>query len=175
MNTEPLEIEYKFLIEMPDLKVLSAQPDFREKKLCQMYLELPEGLSEFGTRCRIRKTEEQGKITYRKTFKRDVTDLTRVEVEEEISEQEYTALSAFLRKGTAPVLKTRLTFSFGGYTCEVDVFPFWRDRAFLEIEVESESVTPPVPDFIRVIKDVSKDKAYRNSSLARGIFEGTLT
>lgn len=174
MNNEPLEIEYKFLIEMPDLKVLKAQPEFKEKKLCQMYLELPLGLSELGTRCRIRKTEENGKVTYRKTFKKDVTELTRIEIEEEISEEEYTELSAFLRKGTAPIEKTRLTFSFEGYTCEVDIFPFWKTQAFLEIEVESESITPPVPDFITVLKDVSKDKAYRNSSIARMLFKGTI-
>ncbi len=175
MNNKPLEIEYKFLIEMPDLKVLSAQPQFREKKLCQMYLELPAGFSELGTRCRIRKTEENGKISFRKTFKKDVTELTRIEIEEEIAENEYTSLSKFLRKGTAPVEKTRFTFFYEGYTCEVDVFPFWETQAFLEIEVESESVIPPVPDFIKVIKDVSKDKKYRNSALAKGIFDGTLT
>lgn len=175
MDKKPLEIEYKFLIEMPDLKVLSAQPQFREKKLCQMYLELPLGFSEFGTRCRIRKIEEQGKVAFIKTFKKDVTDLTRVEIEEEISEEEYIKLSAFLRKGTAPVEKTRLTFSHKNYICEVDIFPFWSDKAFLEIEVESERVTPPIPDFIRVIKDVSCDKSYRNSALAYGIFNGTLT
>lgn len=175
MSSTPLEIEYKFLIEIPDFKTLEAQPDFKEKRLCQMYLELPQGFSEFGTRCRIRKTEECGKVTYRKTFKKDLTELTRVEIEEEISEQEYTELTKFLRKGTAPVEKTRLTFSFEGYTCEVDIFPFWKSQAFLEIEVESESVIPPIPDFIRVIKDVSKDKNYRNSALAKGIFDGTLT
>lgn len=174
MNTEPLEIEYKFLIKMPDLKVLSSQPEFKEKKLCQMYLELPLGFSEFGTRCRIRKTEEQGRVTYRKTFKKDITDLTRVEIEEEIKEEEYIELSKFIRKGTAPISKTRLTFFHKGYTCEVDIFPFWNTQAFLEIEVENESVTPPIPDFIKIIKDVSKDKAYRNSSIAGLLFKGTI-
>ncbi|MDO4419506.1 MAG: hypothetical protein Q4B92_03995 [Ruminococcus sp.] len=175
MNNKPLEIEYKFLIEMPDLKVLSAQPQFREKKLCQMYLELPVGMSEFGTRCRIRKTEENGKVSFCKTFKKDVTALTRIEVEEEITEAEYTSLSQFLRKGTAAVEKSRFTFFYEGHTCEIDVFPFWKTQAFLEIEVESETVTPSIPDFIKVIKDVSKDKRYRNSALAKGIFDGTLT
>ena len=70
MENKPLEIEYKFLIEMPHLNILEAQPEFKSKKLCQMYLELPEGFSEFGTRCRIRKTEEEGKITFYKTFKK---------------------------------------------------------------------------------------------------------
>ena len=173
MKNKPLEIEYKFLIEMPDVKILEAQPEFKAKKLCQMYLELPDGLSEFGKRCRIRKVEEMGKVTYIKTFKKNVTGITRIEVEEEITEGEFAELSAFLKKDTAPVEKTRYTFFYEGYTCEVDVFPFWNDKAFLEIEVESEKVTPPIPPFINVIKDVSTDKNYRNSVLAQMIFKGT--
>ncbi len=174
MNNKPLEIEYKFLIEMPDLKILEAQPEYRAKKLCQMYLELPCGFSEFGTRCRIRKTEEQNTKTYCKTFKKDVTGITRIEVEEEISAVEFEKLSKFLRKGTAPVEKTRCTFFYEGHTCEVDVFPFWQDKAFLEIEVENEKVVPHIPPFINVIKDVSTDIAYRNSVLAQRIFQGTI-
>ena len=174
MDKKPLEIEYKFLIEMPDLEVLSAQPEFKEKKLCQMYLQLPTHFSEFGTRCRIRKVEENGKKTYYKTFKKDVTGLTRIEIEEEISEAEFTGLSKFLSKGTAEISKTRYTFFYEGYTCEVDIFPFWKDKAFLEIEVESENILPPVPPFIKVIKDVSADKTYRNSALAQMIFQGTI-
>ena len=167
MDNKPLEIEYKFLIEMPDIKVLEKQPDFTEKRLCQMYLELPAGLSEFGTRCRIRRVEEAGKVTFYKTFKKDVTGITRIEVEEEISETEFNTLSAYLQKGTAPVEKTRYTFSYEGFTCEVDVFPFWDTQAFLGIEVESESILPPAVPFIKVIKDVSTDKMYRNSVIAR--------
>ena len=174
MKTKPLEIEYKFLIEMPCLKALEAQPGFKAKKLCQMYLELPENSTEFGRRCRIRSIEEKGKITYIKTFKKDVTGITRIEVEEEISEAEFERLSKFLSEGTAPVEKNRYTFLYDGYTCEVDVFPFWKDKAFLEIEVESENVKPPVPPFINVIKDVSTDKMYRNSVLAQMIFQGTV-
>lgn len=170
MNTQPLEIEYKFLIEMPSLKELSLQPQFKEKKLMQMYLELPQGKN-----CRIRKTETDGKVYFHKTFKKDVSGITRIEIEEEITEAEFTKLSEFIRKGTAPIEKTRFTFSFEGYTCEVDVFPFWNTQAFLEIEVESESITPPIPDFIKIIKDVSKDKNYRNSALSKGIFDRTLT
>lgn len=174
MDNKPLEIEYKFLIEMPDLELIKAQPEFREKKLCQMYLELPLGYSEFGSRCRIRKVEESGKATFYKTFKKDVTGLTRIEIEEEISADEFDALSRFILKGYAPVEKTRYTFFYEGFTCEVDVFPFWSDKAFLEIEVESEKVSPPVPPFIKVIKDVSRDKMYRNSVLAQLIFQGRL-
>ena len=174
MNSTPLEIEYKFLIEIPDIKVLSAQPDFKEKHLTQMYLSLPSELNEVSTRCRIRKTTEDGNTVFFKTFKKSLTDLTRVEIEEEISREEYTYLSRFILEETAPVEKTRLTFTYEGFTLEVDIFPFWQDKAFLEIEVENESTNPPIPPFIKVIKDVSANKAYRNFNLAKGIFAGTL-
>lgn len=174
MDKKPLEIEYKFLIEKPDLRVLEAQPQFKEKKLCQMYLELPESSQEFGKRCRIRKIEEQGNLRYIKTFKKDFKGITRIEVEEEISKDEFEHLSQFIRNGFAPVEKTRYTFFYEGFTCEVDVFPFWDNKAFLEIEVESEAVLPPIPDFIKVIRDVSTDKMYRNSVLSQLIFRGTI-
>lgn len=173
-NSSPLEIEYKYLIEMPDLNIIKGQPGFRALKLTQLYLELPGGSENFKNRCRIRKIEENGKITYVKTFKKDVSSITRVEIEDEISEKEFTELSKFICKDTAPVSKRRLTFEHKGFTCEVDVFPFWQDKAFLEIEVQNEGITPPLPDFIKVIKDVSALKEYRNSSIARAIFKGTL-
>ena len=175
MDKKPLEIEYKFLIEKPDLRVLEAQPQFKEKKLCQMYLELPESSQEFGKRCRIRKIEEQGNLSYIKTFKKYLKGITRIEVEEEISKDEFEHLSQFIRNGFAPVEKTRYTFFYEGYTCEVDIFPFWKGMAFLEIEVESESIMPTIPPFINVIRDVSTDLNFRNSVIAQRIFEGTLT
>lgn len=174
MNNKPLEIEYKFLVHMPDLKELKAQPCYKEINIRQMYLHLPEGLSGQGERCRIRKSATNKGTSCFKTYKKDVSGITRIEIEEEISEAEFNALSRYIASGTAPVEKTRHTFSFDGYTCEVDVFPFWSDKAFLEIEVESENILPPIPPFIKVIKDVSTDKAYRNSALAKRIFEGSL-
>lgn len=174
MNTEPLEIEYKYLIKMPDLKLIAAQRKFRQKELTQLYIELPPHSGEFQNRCRIRKSTENGTVKYVKTFKKDISGITRLELEEEISEAEFNRLSAFIQAGTCPVEKRRLSFLYRGFTCEVDIFPFWQDRAFLEIEVESEEVLPELPPFIEVIKDVSKDKSYRNSALARGIFDGTL-
>lgn len=169
MNNKPLEIEYKFLIEYPDADLLRCQPDYKCQRMTQMYLTLPESFGDEAGKCRIRKIECDGKITFIKTFKQTVTQLTRIEIESEITEGEYNVLTAYRTADCFPICKTRHSFSYQGYTCEVDIFPFWNDRAFLEIEVDSEEITPPVPRFLRVIKDVSLDKRYRNSALARSI------
>ncbi len=166
---KPLEIEYKYLIRYPDIDCLKAQNGYRVAKLCQMYLNLPNDLSEHGSRCRIRSSETDDGVTYTKTFKTKLTDMTRIEIESEISKEEFDSLSRYLRKGFTPIAKERHSFTMYGFTYEVDVFPFWRDRAFLEIEVESEDIKPPVPDFIEVIKDVTSDSRYRNSALAQEI------
>ncbi len=160
----PLEIEYKFLIRYPDIESFKVLPSYKEQKLLQIYTRLPNGRN-----CRIRKSEENGKIKFVKTFKRDVTAYTRVEIEEEIKREEFEALSLLRIPSRQPVEKTRHSFILSGFTYEVDIFPFWSDRAFLEIEVESENIVPPIPDFIEVIKDVTKDLRYRNSALSREI------
>ena len=166
---KPLEIEYKYLIHYPDIDVLKIQPGYKVEEMCQMYLELPLGYDENGTRCRIRSIKDKTGIRYLKTFKESISDMTRIEIESEISEEEFTKLSAFVRKGYSPIHKYRHSFDLYGFTYEVDIFPFWQDRAFLEIEVDSENTLPPIPDFIKIIKDVTADRRYRNTSLAQNI------
>lgn len=169
MNKKPLEIEYKFLIEYPDTDFLSKLPGYRCVNMTQMYLTLPESFGSESGRCRIRKTEENGEIKYIKTFKQAISDLTRIEIESKISAEEFDRLAAYQTPDCSPIMKSRHIFPFGDFICEVDVFPFWDDRAFLEIEVTSEEIKPPVPEFIKIIKDVSADKRYRNSALARSV------
>ena len=171
---KPLEIEYKYLIRYPDVTLLETMPQYKCQNMTQLYLELPEGKDENGTRCRIREATEKGTSKYIKTFKTSLTDMTRIEVESEISKEEYTSLSRYLRIGFSPIKKVRHSFFLNGFTYEVDIFPFWDDKAYLEIEVDSESTHPPIPDFIEIIKDVTTDKRYRNTSLAQRILTDDL-
>ena len=166
---KPLEIEYKYLIRYPDVALLETQPQYKCQNMTQLYLELPEGMDENGTRCRIREVTVAGNTQYIKTFKTSLSDMTRIEIESEISKEEFISLSKYLRKGFAPIKKVRHSFLLNGFTYEVDIFPFWDDKAYLEIEVDSENTHPPIPDFIEIIKDVTADKRYCNTSLAQSI------
>ncbi len=168
-NNNSLEIEYKFLIRFPDIGILESQPEYKCCELTQMYLYLPESFKEERGRCRIRCIKSTDGIKYIKTFKKKVTDMTRVEIESEITEEEFNLLSKYIQEGYSPINKVRHSFKLSGFTYEVDVFPFWDDRAYLEIEVESEDIKPPIPDFIKVVKDVTYDPKYRNSALAQCI------
>lgn len=166
---KPLEIEYKYLIRFPDIEILKQQPDYKCEEMRQLYLELPEGMSEHGTYCRIRQVSDGNGIKYIRTFKESLTDMTRIEIEDEISKEEFEFLSSYIRQGYSPIEKHRHSFSMFGFVYEVDIFPFWNDRAYLEIEVDSENTKPPVPDFIQIVKDVTADKRYRNTALAQRV------
>lgn len=170
MDNRPLEIEYKFLILFPDIAKLRTQPRYRCEELRQLYLRLPD-----GTDCRIRSHKNSDGTRFVKTFKQSITGMTRIEIESEITEEEFLSLSQYAKKNRNPIEKTRHSFELFGFTYEVDVFPFWQDRAFLEIEVDSEDTHPPIPDFIQVIKDISSDMRYRNSALAKEVITEPLS
>lgn len=164
MNKNNLEIEHKFLIRYPRTESFKTLPGYREQKLLQIYTRLPD-----GSNCRIRKIEDFEGIRYIKTVKQDINSLTRIEIEEEISKEDFEALALLRHENRRPIEKVRHSFTLSGFTYEVDIFPFWNDRAFLEIEVESEDIKPPIPSFIEVIKEVTEDLRYRNSALSREI------
>ena len=68
-----------------------------------------------------------------------------------------------------PVIKTRYCLTWKDKYFEIDIYPFWKDRAILEVELDDENEQIEIPDGIKVIRDVSTEKEYKNSSLARSI------
>ena len=49
------------------------------------------------------------------------------------------------------------------------MFPFWTDRAFCEAELSSETEALELPPWVEVIREVTEDARYNNSSLARAV------
>ncbi len=162
----PLEIERKLLIRMPDSAVLDEQCD-EKLEITQTYLEGTGG----DSAVRVRKTVyPDGKTVYTKNEKKAVSAMTRVEREEHISDEEYRILLSEKRDEKLQVIeKTRWRIPWQGHTLEVDVFPFWKNQAFCEIELESEAEEYSLPDYIELIRDVSAEKEYVNSALAKNI------
>lgn len=158
-NGTPLEIEKKYLIKMPDIKLLEKQPNYSRSKIEQAYIE---------GGGRIRKRSFGDVCKYYKTFKQNLGGITRIEIESEITEAEYRNLMDSKQGGTEIITKERHCFDYKGKVMELDVYSFCEDKATLEIELQSEDETAEIPDFTEVIKDVSQDKSYSNYSLAKG-------
>ena len=169
IDKQPLEIEQKFLIRMPEEKTLRAVST-RYIDIEQIYL-LPE---EPGSSCRVRRSRSGGKETLYYTEKLFVTHVTRVEREREITLDEWDALLRRADSGRRPIIKRRWCVPYAGHTLEIDVFPFWADRAFCEAELSAEDEELKLPDWISVIREVTEDPRYTNSALALAIPEEDL-
>lgn len=153
------EIERKYLIRMPERAWLRAAAESSE--ITQTYL-----LSAPGTTERVRKRGKDGAWTYTHTVKRKLSDMRRIEDEEELSAEEYRRLLERADPGRKVITKTRWVFSWRGQLFELDIFPFWEDRAYLEIELEDEEQEVLLPPQLRLIREVTEDERYTNAALS---------
>ncbi len=156
------EIERKYLIRMPDPAWLAANAEGTE--ITQTYL-----LARPGTTERVRKRGRDGNYAYTHTTKTRLSDLRRIEDEEEISEDGYRCLLQRADPARNVIRKTRWCFVYEGQHFELDVFPFWNDRAFLEIEITDESQPVRLPPWLRLVREVSDDPHYTNAALSLAI------
>ena len=158
------EIEMKYLIAMPDVKLLASMDGCEIWEIEQIYL-----LAEPGTTRRVRRVVEAGEERYYRTFKRPVSVLTAQEDESAISREEYEAYCAERNPELNVILKTRYRVPYEGQVLEFDVYPFWTDRAVMEIELDSEDQQTIIPEWVMVFKDVTADFRYKNAALAKQI------
>lgn len=165
-NKMPLEIERKYLIKMPSVALLEQQPLYMKIDMVQVYLNNQGATSGM----RIRKSTLNGKTSYKKTYKKSITNVTRVEIEDDITEQEWKDLKFNIDPDSQPIEKVRHCFMYEGQLFELDIYPFWNDRATLELELEREDQVIKLPPFIQVIKEVTEDNRYKNRSLSYEVF-----
>ena len=164
MNNNGYEIEYKYLIKFPDTDFFSEKKGCRKAEILQTYL-----ISEPGVTSRVRSWTENGRTVYYRTTKKRVSDQTAMEDEKEITKDEYESLLAGADPTSSPIRKTRYILPYCDHDLEIDVYPFWKKQAVLEIEVSEEGEAAAVPSYISIIRDVTGDKRYKNRSLAHDI------
>lgn len=157
------EIERKFLIKYPDTEFLRGLEGCERIGISQTYLLCDDGSM------RVRRSVYDDKTVYYRNIKKRISDMSHLEDEKIISEETYGELLFCRDTSRNTVEKTRYAFPFGGHIIEVDVYPFWSDRAVLEVELESEDEAFDIPPFISVIKEVTGDKRYSNKALAKEI------
>lgn len=163
-----LEIERKWLIRRPDeacLSAMAAQSGGSVSHIIQTYLTVEDGLSR-----RVRARTTDGTTVYTCTVKRRIDRMTAEEDERIISPQEYAALLQEDDPACRPIEKTRFCIPFEGRTLEIDLYPFWPNRAVLEIELPSHDAPFSLPPELTVVAEVTGNRAYSNHSLARNPF-----
>ena len=156
-----MEVERRYLIEYPDTGWLKAQPHCEAVDILQAYLRLdPE------EETRLRRRGADGNYIFFETVKRDLSSTQRLETERRLSKEEFEAL---LQAADHPLMleKTRYCFMYENQYLEIDVYPFWDDKAIVEVEFCRELRDVKLPPELKVIREITEDPAYRNSALAR--------
>jgi CYTH domain-containing protein len=169
--TTKLEIERKFLVKFPtSWSELAELFDgiIDVKRITQSYLKNEPGEQS----ARVRKTVEGLSGDTDTVFhfnQKKPTGQTGVheEKEYEISEKEY---EKHLKKSSpdkCAVEKTRFVFKYHDQTFELDLFKgHLKGLAILEIELKDPEDTVELPPFLKIVKEVTKDKRFTNFSLA---------
>ena len=158
----PLEIERKFLVEYPDLEWLKSLPNCEKVEIIQTYLKV-DGKEEI----RVRQRGSHGHYIYYQTTKRQVTEYKRIEMERRITKDEYLNLLMNADTSLGQIRKDRYCLTYDNQYFEIDVYPFWSDRAIVEIELRDINDTVSFPEKIKIIKEVTDAPEYKNSYLAK--------
>ena len=168
MELKGIETERKYLIRRPEEKWLETAAEGSD--IVQTYLKKKEN----GLSGRVRRRSEKNGTVYTHTQKRHISAMSREEYEREISEEEYNKLLLTADPKRRTIEKRRYVLMYKDQRLEIDLFPFWSDRAIMEIELEREDQAVDFPPEINIIREVTEDRRYTNSSLAREIPMETL-
>lgn len=160
-ETNSLEIERKYLIKYPDINYLEQYSFCNKVDISQSYLTLFN-----NEKIRVRKRGLNNNYIYIKTIKKKINDVTRIEIENRLTEHEYLS---YINESieTYTLSKTRYCLLYENQYFEIDVFPFFNDQALMEIELNDENQKIEFPNFIDIIREVTYDKKYTNLSLSK--------
>ena len=153
----PIQRQYRYVINELDLNKIK---DIHMVKLELEQLFIEEKENEI---IMIRKTTKDGSSIYSKTVKLD-TNITneRIVSTKKITEEEY---SEYTKDNSKLIRKNRYCFTYNNQYYKLDIFEEPEGLMILETDLTNKSSEVKIPDFIKVIEDVTNNKEYRNSSI----------
>lgn len=157
-----IEIERKYVILKPDVRLMSAADDYTVSGITQIYLDAPSGVTH-----RVRSREYQDRTVYTETRKRRISATTAFEDEGEIDRATFDTLASSPKPGTRPIVKHRHTFRYLDQIFEIDVYPEWSQTAIMETELPDADKQVEMPPFITVVAEVTGDKRYSNAGMSK--------
>lgn len=161
----PFESERKFLISMPDLNALEQLPNCKKIEIIQTYL-----LShDKNIELRVRQRGRNGSYIYIKTVKTMVANGKRIEAEQRITKDEYLNLLMDADTTLRQIRKNRYCLTENNLYFEIDVYPFWKKQAVLEVQMSAPEQQIVLPEYLHILRDVTKEPAYKNYAMARQI------
>ena len=96
-----------------------------------------------------------------------VKQLREIVAERRLSAEEYLRMLMEADTTKRQIRKNRYCLTYDNQYFEIDVYPFWSDKAIAEIELKDENEDIRFPKELTVIKEVTDDISYKNASLAK--------
>lgn len=159
----PMEIENKYLVKVPDIELLKKYGAVKSRIMQTYLMQVDDGIER---RVRLQEIGDCAEPICSYTEKSEVDANKRVEFEHKISLREYAHLVKEANADFHPVIKERYCFIYKSQYFELDIYP-GKNVAIMELELTDENQNVELPDFIDVIKEVTRDKRYRNHSIAK--------
>ncbi len=161
----PLKIERKFLIKKPDFERLLQNENCQKFFIKQTYLVSDNPKVEK----RVRQIGKDGSYIYFYGTKQILSGSTSTTLEEKINKKEYKVFKTIADTRLKEIFKERYCFVHNNLYFKLDVYPFWKYVAILEVELTEENQHFQIPSFINFIRDVTEDKTFKNISIAKQI------
>lgn len=154
----------KYLIEVNDNVVseMSKEHNYLVSHIVQNYLSSTSGIER-----RIRKRERQDSILYSYSEARYLSTHERVKSDRVLSERQYYDYLNEIDKTLYTIDKERYSFINKDNFYKLDVFSFDKNKGILSVQVKDGDKQIEIPDYIKVIKDVTDDVNYKNYYLAK--------
>lgn len=157
----PLENEKKFLIKTPDF---SKIPTIKEERIIQTYLN-KNGKDER----RLRQVGTDNDYTHFYTERNILPGNEMIETEKRITQDDYLNLLVEADTSLRQIIKKRYYFLYNDQYFRLDIYPFSKDNALLEISLTDKNQELIIPDFIEVIEDVTFNDSYKNINIAKNL------
>ncbi|MDO4378166.1 MAG: AAA family ATPase [Erysipelotrichia bacterium] len=163
-DEKPIEVFKKYLVELNDevLEKVKGEKNISCVHILQHYLKSTPPMEK-----RIRRREKDGNTLYYYSEATMLTANKRIKRDRIISERQYIDYSLEIDPQLKMIDKERYGFIYNNHFFKLDVFSFDKSKALLSVQVPTENEKIIVPDYFRIIKDVTDNPDYKNYYLAK--------
>ena len=162
-DEKPIEKFYKYLVEVNDdmLEKIKKEANYSNIHIEQHYL-----ISTNGLERRIRRRDKNGSSLYSYSEANYLSTNERIKTDRVLSERQYYDLTAEIDPKLNQINKERYSFICDNLFFKLDIFDFDKTMGLLSVQV-AEDQDVHIPDYIKVVKDVSNNGSYKNYHLAQ--------
>lgn len=160
----PVEKYSKYLIKVDDalLDKFSKEDNYECSHIIQHYLKSDDG---YEKRIRARYKGDDVQYTYSEAYY--LANNERIKLDRVITRRQYNNYEREIDDTLNVTDKMRYSFIDDGLFYKLDVFNFDKTKGLISVADGDDGQKVALPEYIRVIKDVTGDKEYKNYFLAK--------